>query len=83
MTWNGELKLLMTSSVCQGQGLGSLLVRETLEEMKARGVMDVVLFTDTHCNWRWYEKTGWRRAAEHDWLYKGETITALAYHKTL
>lgn len=81
--WQAELKLLMTSPAFQGRGLARALIDETLQTMRARGVKGVMLYTDTHCNWRYYEKTGWTLAAEHSWLFRDETIRGLAYFKEL
>ena len=51
--------------------------------MRRRGIRDVILFTDSHCNWQYYEKTGWTLAAEHKWSFREEPIRALAYWKTI
>ena len=50
---------------------------------RRRGIRDVILFTDSHCNWQYYEKTGWTLAAEHKWSFREEPIRALAYWKTI
>lgn len=81
--WQGELKLLMTSSAFQGRGYARILVEETLRAMYGQGVRGVVLYTDTHCNWRYYEKNGWVLAAQNEWIFRDEPIRALAYWKEL
>lgn len=81
--WQGELKLLMTSPLYQGRGMARLLIDDTFDEMRRRGIRNVILYTDSHCNWQYYEKTGWTLAAEHEWSFKEEPIRALAYWKTI
>lgn len=81
--WQGELKLLMTSPAFQGRGCARTLINDSLEYMRNRGVRAVVLYTDSHCNWQYYEKTGWTLAAEHEWQFMQEPIRALAYWKAL
>ena len=81
--WQGELKLLMTSPRHQGKGFARALVDETLEAMRAAGIKGVILYTDSHCNWQYYKKTGWTLAASLDWSFMNEPIRALAYWKAL
>lgn len=81
--WQGELKLLMTSPAFQGRGFAGALVEDTFRAMRQRGVKAVILYTDSHCSWQWYEKTGWTLAAEHPWEFEGDAIRALAYWKAL
>ena len=81
--WQGELKLLMTSPLYQGRGMARLLIDDTFDEMRRRVIRYVILFNDYHCNWQYYEKTGWPLAAEHKWSFREAPIRALAYWKTI
>lgn len=82
-TWQGELKLLMTSPLYQGRGFAKLLVNDTLERMRGQGISEVILYTDSHCNWQYYEKNGWVLASEYEWYFREDPIRALAYWKAL
>ena len=81
LAWGAELKLLMTSSRFQGRGLARSLIDDAFEDMRRRGIDSAILYTDTHCSWRYYEKTGWRLAASRVWSHEGDPIRAFAYHK--
>lgn len=80
--WEVELNLLLTSCSCRGQGVGRRLVQAVAEHMCRHRQSWCMLRTDTHCDWRYYEKTGWQRAAEVCWQ-DDSNITAYAYRKAL
>ena len=78
--WDAEIKLLLTSSACRGRGIATRLTQTVFEALSKNAGSRCMLCTDTHCSWQYYEKTGWRRAAQIDWN-DGSGITAFAYRK--
>lgn len=82
--FDAEIKLLITDPDAQGRGVGRALQKAALEYLSGLGsVRAVMLKTDTHCAWQFYEHTGWTRAAQKDWIFSGEKITAFAYRRTI
>ena len=63
-TYEGELVLFVINEQCRGMGLGRKLFRAASERMAARGISSWYLFTDTSCNYPFYEHLGLTRRCE-------------------
>lgn len=57
-SYPGELSLFAIASSCQGKGIGKRLFQSFLEYMKQQNVSQFFLFTDTSCNYGFYEHQG-------------------------
>lgn len=57
-TYPAELALFAVSSSCQGKGIGKMLFESALEHMKNVNLKEFYLFTDTSCNYGFYEHQG-------------------------
>lgn len=59
-----ELALFAVSSSCRGKGIGKILFQSTLDYMKQEKLKEFYLFTDTSCNYGFYEHQGMNRCDE-------------------
>ena len=62
--YSGELVFFAVDSDCRGMGLGQKLFSKAKEYMKSDGMNDFYLFTDTTCNFGFYEHNGMIRRGE-------------------
>ena len=62
--YSGELVFFAIDSDCRGMGLGKKLFSKAKEYMKSDGMNDFYLFTDTTCNFGFYEHNGMTRRGE-------------------
>lgn len=60
-SYPGELSLFAISSSCRGKGIGKLLYQSFLEYMKQQNISQFFLFTDTSCNYGFYEHQGMKQ----------------------
>lgn len=69
-----ELALFAVSSSCRGKGIGKMLFHSALEYMKQEKLKEFYLFTDTSCNYGFYEHQGMTRRLEkkHIFNIKGQ-----------
>ena len=69
-----ELALFAVSSSCRGKGIGKMLFQSTLDYMKQEKLKEIYLFTDTSCNYGFYEHQGMERRLEkkHIFNIKGQ-----------
>lgn len=72
-----ELSLFALSSSCRGKGIGKKLFQAALEYMKQEHLKEFYLFTDTSCNYGFYEHQGMKRRSEkeHTFQIKGQQAT--------
>lgn len=72
-----ELSLFVVSSSCRGKGIGKMLFQAALEYMKQEHLKEFYLFTDTSCNYGFYEHQGMKRRSEkeHTFQIKGQQAT--------
>ena len=68
-TYPAELALFAVSSSCQGKGIGKQLFQSALDYMKSRHLEEFYLFTDTSCNYRFYEHQGMTRRCEKEHIF--------------
>lgn len=59
--YDGELSFFAIDQKSRGLGLGRTLFEKAVNEMKTDGLRDFYLFTDTSCNWQFYEHLGLTR----------------------
>lgn len=73
-TYPAELALFAVSEECRGKGIGKMLFRSAVEYMKREKLDEFYLFTDTSCNYGFYEHQGMKRCSEkkHEFDIKGQ-----------
>lgn len=59
----GEVVLLAIGGAARGRGIGRRLLGEATRRLVAAGASGAFLFTDTDCDWRFYEHAGLERGA--------------------
>ncbi len=64
-----ELVLFAVSSSCRGKGIGKLLFQSALDYMKQEKLKEFYLFTDTSCNYGFYEHQGMKRRLEKEYIF--------------
>lgn len=62
--YQGELAFFAISEKCRGKGLGRKLFQTVVEYMYAHNIPAFYLFTDTSCNYPFYEHLGMKRCGE-------------------
>ena len=60
-----EITLLAVSESARGLGIGTVLLDAASSYLADRGAGHAFLYTDTDCDWRFYESHGCKRAASH------------------
>lgn len=65
----GEVALFAVSPECRGRGVGRRLFTLLKQEMLRQGVRDLFLFTDTSCNYGFYEHQGMTRRCEKHHIF--------------
>lgn len=64
-----ELALFVVSSSCRGKGIGKMLFQSVLKYMKQEKLKEFYLFTDTSCNYSFYEHQGMKRRLEKKHIF--------------
>lgn len=59
--YEGELAFFAIDEKCRGKGLGNQLFGTVVEYMKSQNISEFYLFTDTSCNYPFYEHMGLKR----------------------
>lgn len=62
--YQGELAFFAISEQCRGKGLGRKLFESVVEYMRSQDISQFYLFTDTSCNYPFYEHLGLIRRCE-------------------
>lgn len=62
--YQGELAFFAISETCRGKGLGRKLFQSVADYMKSQNISKFYLFTDTSCNYPFYEHLGLTRRCE-------------------
>ena len=62
--YEGEVAFFAISSKARGKGIGKKMFSDMLEYMKLQNINNFYLFTDTSCNYGFYEHQGMHRCAE-------------------
>lgn len=73
--YQGEIALFAVDGDFRGKGIGKILFRSAQDYMKARNIQEFYLFTDTSCNYGFYEHQGMirRRERKHTFDVYGQT----------
>lgn len=78
--YQAEIVLFLVSPEAKGHGVGGRLFAHMLDWFQAIGVSEYFLFTDTTCDYGFYEHKGLERmAAETLSLAPGETLNCFLY----
>ena len=56
--YEGEVAFFAISSKARGKGIGKIMFSNMLEYMKSQNIKDFYLYTDTSCNYGFYEHQG-------------------------
>ncbi|MEC6748072.1 GNAT family N-acetyltransferase [Marinilactibacillus sp. XAAS-LB27] len=72
-TFEGEVTLFAVGEKAQGLGIGSGLFNRFLNQMKKRNLDHFFLYTDTSCNYGFYDHKGLERVAEKAYSIKAST----------
>ncbi len=62
--YQGELAFFAISEKCRGKGLGRKLFQSVVDYMHTQKISEFYLFTDTSCNYPFYEHLGMHRCGE-------------------
>lgn len=65
----GEVSFFAVDSKYRGQGIGKKLFRELLKYMEEENIKTFYLFTDTSCNFQFYEHQGMVRRCERNHVF--------------
>lgn len=73
-SYPAELTLFAVDTSCRGKGIGKRLFDSALGYLKEQGLNEFYLFTDTSCNYGFYEHQGMvcRCEREHVFIIKGQ-----------
>lgn len=75
-----ELRLLIVTKSCKGMGLGRMMVDEARRVAEHRGIQGVFFYTDTDCNFAFYDHLGAVRVGERTVMCLGEPMRAFCYY---
>lgn len=64
ISFDAEILCLFVDASSQGSGLGRRLLSRFFEWSKKRNICSFVLTTDTDCNYRFYDRSGFKRLKE-------------------
>lgn len=64
--FDGEIAFFAINEKCRGKGIGKYLFELAMEYFKKVNVKNFYLYTDSSCNYRFYEHQGLERCAEKD-----------------
>lgn len=61
ISYQGELAFFVVSASTRGKGVGNALFHSALQYMESQHIKDFFLYTDTSCNYGFYEHQGMNR----------------------
>ena len=64
--FDGELTLLLVDENYRGTGIGKQLTQRFLNHMKKAGGQSIYVYTDTGCNYGFYDRLGFVKAAKRE-----------------
>lgn len=73
--YDGELAFFAVSKTCRGMGIGKALFQKAMEYMRSQNIGSFYLFTDTSCNYGFYEYQGMQRKAKQMYSMKMGELT--------
>ena len=68
--YRGEIALFALSPEYRGLGIGKMLFHSVLAYMKSQSISDFYLYTDTSCNFGFYEHQGMKRCCEKKHIFQ-------------
>lgn len=68
-SYPAELALFAVDSSCRGKGIGNRLFEAAITYMKEQKIAEFYLFTDTSCNYGFYEHQGMTRRCEQEHIF--------------
>lgn len=68
-SYTAEIALFAVASDCRGKGIGKALFETAIKYMNEERANDFYLFTDTSCNYQFYEYQGMIRRCEKEHTY--------------
>ncbi len=74
-----ELRLLIVSKDCKGMGLGKKILNEARRIAESFGKVGVFFYTDTDCNFGFYDHMGAEKVSTDDTICAGEELTVYGY----
>lgn len=81
--YKGELAFFVVDKKNRGQGIGRKLFQSAVNYMKSQNISEFYLFTDTSCNYPFYEHLGLTKKCEIqqeiNTNYNKETMTFFIY----
>ena len=80
---DGELVLFALNKNIKGKGLGSKLLNSFYDYMKENNADKFYLFTDTTCDYSFYDHNGFKRESSKNIYFKKEPETYFIYTKKL
>ena len=63
------MALFAVDAACRGKGVGKMLFQSALAYMKEQDLDEFYLFTDTSCNYGFYEHQGMTRQQEKEHVF--------------
>lgn len=80
-SYQGELSFFIVDGSCRGLGVGRALYASLMDYFAREGIREAYLFTDTDCNFSFYERRGWKRSGAHTEHYclQGQTSSTTFY----
>ena len=75
-SYPAELALFAVDPSCRGKGIGKMLFQAVLDYLKEQKLDEFYLFTDTSCNYGFYEHQGMRRRCEKEHIFNINGQTA-------
>lgn len=79
--FQGVIQLFIVSEECRGQGVGKALIKELSNYMKDMGVRSFYLYTDTRCNYGFYDSQNFNRLGEKEMNFEAvpASLTVFLY----
>ncbi len=84
--YEAELVFFIVDNHCRGLGVGKALYQRAVRYMRRRGVQNFYLYTDTLCNYGFYDAQGMRqngRIDEEKFPYRNHAVSFFLYDKEL
>lgn len=78
-SFQGCIQLFIVSEESRGLGVGKSLLNSLLSYMKSRNVNSLYLYTDSNCNYGFYDSQGFKRLNETDIYFDNGTIRLDVY----
>lgn len=74
-SFQGSIQLFIVSKEARGFGIGKTLLNYLLEYMKLKNVNSLYLYTDTRCNYGFYDSQNFNRLAEKELTFESINST--------